>query len=105
MLRAGVTFPALMKLLGHSSADMTMRYLKITVQDLQREFHLARSQPRYLAPQPKSPSSLVHANLPGIVEALQIAQHVMEMFRRAPARVSLPPSHRPPFQSAHQDHF
>ena len=83
MLRAGVTFPALMKLLGHSSADMTMRYLKITVQDLQREFHLARSQPRHLAPQPKSPSSLVHANLPGIVEALQIAQHVMEMFRRA----------------------
>ena len=26
MLRAGVTFPALMKLLGHTSADMTMQY-------------------------------------------------------------------------------
>jgi site-specific recombinase XerD len=83
MLRAGVTFPALMKLLGHSSADMTMRYLRITVQDLQREYQLARSHPRHLAPQPKSPSALVSANLPGIIEALQTAQHVMEMFRRA----------------------
>src|SRR5258706_15726428 len=26
MLRAGVTFPAVMKLLGHTSADMTMQY-------------------------------------------------------------------------------
>jgi hypothetical protein len=32
---------------------MTMRYLKITLPDVQREFHLARSQPRHLAPQPK----------------------------------------------------
>jgi integrase/recombinase XerD len=42
MLRVGVTLPSLMKLLGHSSADMTMRYLKITLPDVQREFHLAR---------------------------------------------------------------
>ncbi|MCU1237277.1 MAG: hypothetical protein JWP63_5244 [Candidatus Solibacter sp.] len=41
MLFAGMTLPNVMKLLGHSSADMTMRYLKITLPDVQREFHLA----------------------------------------------------------------
>jgi site-specific recombinase XerD len=82
MLFAGVTMPNLMKLLGHSSADMTMRYLKITMPDVQREFHLARSQPRHLAPQPKSPSATVRADLPGVVESLRSSQHVLEMFRR-----------------------
>jgi site-specific recombinase XerD len=82
MLLAGVTMPNLMKLLGHSSADMTMRYLKITLPDLQREFHLARSQPRHLAPQPRSPAATVSADLPGVVESLRTSQHVLEMFRR-----------------------
>jgi site-specific recombinase XerD len=81
MLRAGVTLPTLMKLLGHTSADMTMRYLKITLPDVQREFHLARSQPRHLAPQPKS-SATVGANLAGLLESLRTSQHVLEMFRR-----------------------
>lgn len=82
MLRAGVTLPNLMKLLGHSSADMTMRYLRITLPDLQREFHLARSQPRHLTPQPKSSSPSVRADLPGFIESLRTSQHVLEMFRR-----------------------
>jgi integrase len=29
MLRAGVGFPALMKLLGHTDPDMTMRYVHL----------------------------------------------------------------------------
>jgi hypothetical protein len=29
---------------GHSSADMTMRYLKITLPDVQREFHRAETR-------------------------------------------------------------
>jgi integrase len=82
MLRAGVTLPSLMKLLGHSSADMTMRYLRITLPDLQREFHLARSQPRHLAPQPNSPSTSVRADLPGFIQSLRASQHVLEIFRR-----------------------
>jgi hypothetical protein len=45
MLLAGVTLPSLMKLLGRSSADMTMHYLKITLPDVQREFHLALAAP------------------------------------------------------------
>jgi integrase/recombinase XerC len=52
MLRAGVSFAAVMKLLGHKNPHMTLEYLEITLQDLQREFQLARSQPRHLAPQP-----------------------------------------------------
>ena len=49
-----------MKLLGHTSPEMTMRYLEVALTDLQREFDLARSQPRHLAPQPKT-----HRSPPG----------------------------------------
>ncbi|MBV8890746.1 MAG: hypothetical protein JO266_02025, partial [Acidobacteria bacterium] len=42
MLRSGVSFPGVMKLLGHNSSDMTMKYLDIALPDLQREFHSAR---------------------------------------------------------------
>ncbi len=52
MLRAGVSLPALMKLLGHRTANMTLRYVEITQQDLQREFLLAREKPRHLIPIP-----------------------------------------------------
>ena len=56
MFRAGVGFPVLMKLLGHTDPDMTMRYAEVTLTDLQKEFRRARSQPRHLVPQPKDPS-------------------------------------------------
>ena len=83
MLRAGVTFPALMKLLGHTSADMTMQYLDVALQDLQREFRLAREKPRHLVPQPRVPSASVRAGLDGLIDSLLATQHVLEMFRRA----------------------
>ena len=54
MLRAGVSLPALMKLLGHHNANMTLLYVEVTQQDLQREFHAARLQPRHRAPVPPS---------------------------------------------------
>ncbi len=54
MLRAGLSLPALMKLLGHRTANMTLRYVEITQQDLQREFHLARQNPRHRIPLPTS---------------------------------------------------
>ncbi len=44
MLRLGVSLPALMQLLGHRDIRMTLRYLQVTQQDLQREFHLARAK-------------------------------------------------------------
>ena len=83
MLRAGVSFPALMKLLGHTSPDMTMRYVEVALTDLQREFQEARSKPRHLVPQPKTPSSLTRIGLAGVIDSLHAAQHALEMFRRA----------------------
>ena len=83
MIRSGVGFAAVMKLLGHTSPEMTMRYIDVTLCDLQREFDLARSKPRHLAPQPKMPGASPGAGLGGVIDALLSAQHVLEMFRRA----------------------
>jgi hypothetical protein len=83
MLRSGVGFPAVMKLFGHSSPHMTMRYLDIALTDLQREFHLARAQPRHLAPQPKASFASARTGFNGLIDSLLAAQHVLEMFRRS----------------------
>jgi site-specific recombinase XerD len=83
MVRAGVSLPALMTLLGHVKAEMTMKYVLVAGDDLQREFHLARSQPRHLAPQPKAPLVSARPGLEGVVDSLLFAQHAMEMFRRS----------------------
>jgi integrase len=83
MLRAGVSFPAVMKLLGHTSPEMTMRYLDVVLTDLQREFELARSKPRHLAPQPKASFAFRRTGLDGVIDSLLSAQHVLEMFRRS----------------------
>jgi len=81
MLRAGVSFPVLMKLLGHTSPKMTMQYLDVALNDLQREFQLARSKPRHLVPQPKAPFT-PRAGIDGVIDSLLAAQQVLEMFRR-----------------------
>jgi integrase len=83
MLRAGVGFPAVMKLLGHTTPEMTMQYLDVTLNDLQRAFELARSKPRHLIPQPKVPSAPLRTGLGGVLDSLLATQHVLEMFRRA----------------------
>jgi hypothetical protein len=84
MVRAGVSFPAVMQLLGHTDPEMTLLYLEITQSDLQREYHLARTHPRHLAPSPRAlrPGPLSHADLPSLLDSLDAAQHVLEMFRR-----------------------
>jgi site-specific recombinase XerD len=83
MLRSGVSFPVLMKLLGHSEPKMTLRYVDVTLTDLQREIQLARAHPRHLAPQPKTASPLAPSGLHGILDALLATQHLMLMFRRS----------------------
>jgi hypothetical protein len=42
MLCCGISLPALKELMGHKDIRMTLRYLKITQPDLQREFYRAR---------------------------------------------------------------
>ena len=83
MVRAGVSLPALMTLLGHVKAEMTMKYVQVAGDDLQHEFLLARSHPRHLVPQPKSPAMSMRAGLDGVADALLFAQHAIEMFRRS----------------------
>jgi site-specific recombinase XerD len=83
MLRAGVGFAGVMQILGHKSPHMTLQYLEITQQDLQREFHLARSHPRHLAPsRTLSSASPPRADLVGLINSLETAQHVLEMYCR-----------------------
>ena len=83
MIRSSVTLPALMKLLGHADPEMTMKYVQVAGNDLQREFHLARSQPRHLTPHPKAPAISLRTGLDGVIDSLLFAQHAIEMFRRS----------------------
>ena len=81
MLRAGVSFPVLMKLLGHTNPEMTMRYVDVALTDLQREFHQARTHPKYLVPQPKASSAPLRRPRRRH-RFFARPQHVLEMFRR-----------------------
>jgi site-specific recombinase XerD len=83
MLRAGVSLPALMKLLGHRTANMTLRYVEVTQKDLQREFHRAQQNPRHLIPTP-APLATIDPDLadaPAIVGRLSGAIRVLDLFR------------------------
>jgi hypothetical protein len=73
-----------MNLLGHSTPKMTLLYSEFTQTDLQREFRVARSQPRHLVPPPRAATSSLglKPDLSSTLHALQLAQHVLEMFRR-----------------------
>jgi site-specific recombinase XerD len=84
MLRLGVSLPALMRLLGHKDIRMTLRYLAVTQQDLQREFHQARqnaAHPHRL-PTLALPKETPSAGLPGVSQMLQATRHLLEMYRR-----------------------
>jgi site-specific recombinase XerD len=84
MLRLGVSLPALMQLLGHKDIRMTLRYVQVTQQDLQREFHQARQNAAQLHRPPSLavPQGAPHADLPGIRQALAATRHCLEMYRR-----------------------
>ena len=84
MLRLGVSLPALMQLLGHKDIRMTLRYVQVTQQDLQREFHRARENPLPLHSIPKLPLPLTTApaaGLPAIQQSLAATRHLVELFR------------------------
>jgi site-specific recombinase XerD len=86
MLRLGVSLPALMRLLGHTHLQMTLRYLQVTQQDLQREFHLARQKAveRHIVPKLPLPdvSILASPDLPGICRSLVATRRFLEIYRR-----------------------
>jgi len=82
LLRCGISLPALMHLMGHKDIRMTLRYLKITQPDLQREFYKARQNTTQSYPLPSLSVSAATADLPGIRQALAVARHLLEMYRR-----------------------
>jgi hypothetical protein len=68
--------------MGHKDIRMTLRYLKITQPDLQREFYKARRNTLQSYPVPTLSASAAAADIPGIRQALVAARHLLEMCRR-----------------------
>jgi len=93
MLRLGISLPALMQLLGHKNIRMTMRYVEVTQDDLQREFHIARQNATERHHLPKLPlpvnSPSEHPDLPGIRRSLSATRYLLEMYRRQLADQSI----------------
>jgi site-specific recombinase XerD len=85
MLRLGVSLPALMQLLGHKDIRMTLRYVQVTQQDLQCEFHRARlntAQLHLIPTLPLPPTTApLRADLPAIRDAITATRHLLLMFR------------------------
>jgi hypothetical protein len=85
MLRLGVSLPALMQMLGHNDIRMTMRYVQVTQQDLQREFYRAchNTTLRHLVP--KLPLSVTtpppRPDLVSIRDSIAVATHLLRTFR------------------------
>ena len=86
MLRAGVSLPALMHLLGHKTLEMTVRYVQVTQNDLQKQYHLARQNmvSAHSMPQLPTPRTLngMVPGIPTITQYLTTLCHLLEMYRR-----------------------
>jgi site-specific recombinase XerD len=82
MLRCGISLPALKELMGHKDIRMTLRYLKVTQPDLQREFYRARHNTAQPYGVPVLSVSTAASDLPGIRQALTATRHLLEMYRR-----------------------
>jgi hypothetical protein len=80
MLRCGISLPALKELMGHKDIRMTLRYLKVTQPDLQREFYRARHNTTQPYRIPSLSVSTATADLPGIRQALAATRHLLEMY-------------------------
>ena len=86
MLRAGVSLPALMHLLGHKTLDMTLRYVQVTQNDLQQQYHLARQNMASAHSMPQLPTTHplngMAPGIPTIAQYLTTIRHLLEMYRR-----------------------
>ena len=83
MVRAGVSFPALMKMLGHTTPRMTLRYVDVTQVDLQREYRAALARTPHCAALVVGRPVSQPAGLTGVQESLLHTQRLLEMYRRS----------------------
>lgn len=85
MIRAGLPLPTLMRLLGHRDIRMTLVYVDVSGEDLQRQFHLARLQGnanRHTLPALPLLEHALPSGLPGVRRALETARALLETLRR-----------------------
>jgi site-specific recombinase XerD len=86
MLRVGISLPVLKELLGHKDIRMTMIYVQVTQNDLQREYHQARRRMNavHLVPQLPTPQikDLTVDGIRGACHILDAIKHQLEMYRR-----------------------
>jgi site-specific recombinase XerD len=84
MLRAGVSLPGVMQLLGHKTIQMTLLYTQVSQTDLQRQYHLARQNLAGLHSIPKLviPAAQTNPGVPAITKSLAATRHLLEMYRR-----------------------
>ncbi len=79
-----------MKLLGHRTANMTLRYVEITQKDLQREFQMAQQVPRHQIPLPApvtaADPTVVDSAV--VVERLSTAARLLDLYRQQHSTVS-----------------
>jgi integrase len=54
MVRAGISLPALMQLMGHSNIQTTLHYVQVSAQDVYLQY--ARAAAQCIHPQPRLPS-------------------------------------------------
>jgi integrase len=93
MVRAGVSLPALMKLLGHHNANMTLLYVEVIQQDLQREYHAATRLLRH--PVPPHPAFRLDGTQSAIADAAAVqaalasALRLMDLNRQLSAPSSI----------------
>ena len=53
MVRAGISLPALMQLMGHTDIETTLHYVKVSPQDVYLQY--ARATAQCIHPQPRIP--------------------------------------------------
>jgi len=87
MVRLGIGLPALKELLGHRDIRMTMVYVAVTQNDLQRQYRLARAALSHLHVMPEfaaktAAGMATSAGIPTVLESLAATRHLLEMFRR-----------------------
>ncbi len=86
MIRAGVSLPALMHLLGHKSIRMTLCYVQVTPNDLHQQYHQARRNlsSKYQLTQLPATSNAFTTGNSGIValrNSMAAAQHLLAHLR------------------------
>ena len=72
-----------MTLLGHVKAEMSMKYVHVAGDDLQREFVLARSRAPPSGATAESASDVAACRPGWYCRCLLFVQHAIEMFRRS----------------------